>query len=150
MKRRLLVLTAFIAALALAAPPSAMAQNRQHGSVAVKRTSFGSILTDGRGYVLYLFTRERGRPTSRCYGACARAWPPLLVRGNRRPRALSGANRRLLGTTRRRDGTRQVTYNGHPLYYYVNERRPLQVLCHNVTEFGGVWKVLRSSGRAVR
>ncbi|MEZ5123765.1 MAG: hypothetical protein R2736_19705 [Solirubrobacterales bacterium] len=83
---------------------------------------------------------------SDCYGACAEAWPPVLTDGE--PRAGSGAGARLLGTTRRHDGTTQVTYAGRPLYYYVDDP-PGQLLCHNVSEFGGLWLAVRPSGDAV-
>jgi predicted lipoprotein with Yx(FWY)xxD motif len=112
------------------------------------KTRFGRILVDGRGRALYLFTRDRGRPESRCFGACATAWPPFHTRGQ--PRAGTGAQRSLLGTTRRRNGRTQVTYRGHPLYYYVGDRRPGEVLCQGVEEFGGLWLVVSPSGRAIR
>ena len=112
-----------------------------------KPSRFGEVLFDGRGYVLYAFTRDpRGK--SVCKGACARAWPPYVVRS--RPRAGAGALAARLGTTKRRDGSLQVTYAGRPLYYYVGDRRPGQILCQNVTEFGGTWLVVRPSGRLVR
>jgi predicted lipoprotein with Yx(FWY)xxD motif len=56
----------------------------------------------------------------------------------------------LLGVTRRNDGRLQVTYAGHPLYYYVGDKRPGQVLCQAVTEFGGTWYVVAPDGRAIR
>jgi predicted lipoprotein with Yx(FWY)xxD motif len=108
---------------------------------------YGTVLFDGRGFVLYAFTRDRaGR--SACYGACAKAWPVFFSRGT--PRAGRGVKRSLIGTTRRRDGRRQVTYAGRPLYFYVGDRRPGQILCQNVPEFGGTWLVVRPSGRLVR
>jgi predicted lipoprotein with Yx(FWY)xxD motif len=116
-------------------------------AVGVRSTRFGRILVDGRGLTLYLFTHDR-RNLSRCYGACARAWPPLLTTSA--PRARTGARSSLLGTTRRRDGRRQVTYRGHPLYHYVGETKAGQVLCQNVTEFGGTWLVVSPRGTAVR
>ena len=116
------------------------------GTVIAHRSAFGEILFDGRGYVLYAFTRDqRGR--SACRGVCGRAWPPYLV--NARPRAGAGVAGRRLGTTKRPDGSLQVTYAGRPLYYYVGDRKPGEILCQNVTEFGGVWRVVRSSGRLV-
>jgi predicted lipoprotein with Yx(FWY)xxD motif len=120
---------------------------RRGSAVKVMRSNYGRILFDGKGRALYLFTRESSR-RSRCYGACAAAWPPFLTKGA--PRARSGAQSTLLGTTRRRDGKRQVTYAGHPLYYYVGDRKPGQVLCQNVEEFGGTWLVVEPSGAAVR
>ena len=142
--RKLLLasLVAVITVLALAAPSGAMAG----ATVSVRDSRFGRILTDGRGFTLYLFTRER-TSRSRCYGQCAVAWPPLLTTG--KPRAAGAARSRHLGTTRRADGTRQVTYRGHPLYYYVGDRRAGQILCQNVVEFGGRWLVVSPSGRAV-
>ena len=112
----------------------------------VGRSAFGRILFDGRGRALYLFTREK-TGTSQCYGACAKAWPPFLTRG--RPSAARGARRSLLGTARRSDGTTQVTYRGHPLYYYVGDRRPGQILCQGVVQFGGTWLVVSPAGKAV-
>jgi predicted lipoprotein with Yx(FWY)xxD motif len=115
-------------------------------AIEVKASSFGRILFDGRGFVLYGFTRDpRGR--SACSGACARAWPPFIVKS--RPRAGAGAVAGLLGTTKRANGSLQVTYAGRPLYYYVGDRRPGQILCQNVSEFGGVWRVVRATGRLV-
>ena len=116
-------------------------------TVKVAESRFGRMLVDGRGLSLYLFTREQDRK-SRCYGDCARAWPPLLTTGE--PRAGRGARERRLGTTRRRSGKRQVTYRGHPLYFYVDETSAGQVLCQDVFEFGGTWLVVSPSGRAIR
>jgi predicted lipoprotein with Yx(FWY)xxD motif len=108
-------------------------------------SQFGTILGDGRGQAVYLFDKEQSS-RSECYGDCARAWPPVLAKG--RPVAGKGARKRLLGTTRRRGGKRQVTYDGHPLYYYVDDA-PGRVLCHDVSEFGGLWLVVRPDGEPV-
>jgi predicted lipoprotein with Yx(FWY)xxD motif len=126
-----------------AAPVRAAATATQ---VDIVRSQFGAILADGRGRALYRFSRETDG-ASRCYGACARAWPPVPAGG--RPTAGRGARARLIATTRRRDGTLQLTYAGRPVYYYVGDS-PGRVLCHDVTEFGGVWRVMRSDGSAVR
>jgi predicted lipoprotein with Yx(FWY)xxD motif len=132
-----------LAGLLVAVPAFAQASRP---AVVVKTSSYGRILFDGRGFVLYGFTRDP-RERSACSGACARAWPPYVVKS--RPRAGSGTTARLLGTTRRANGSLQVTYAGRPLYYYVGDRKPGQILCQNVTEFGGVWRVVRPSGRLV-
>jgi predicted lipoprotein with Yx(FWY)xxD motif len=125
------------------------AGNRGQGaSVKVMNTRYGRMLFDGRGRALYLFTRESGSSASRCYGECAAAWPPFFTRG--KPHAGSGARASLLGTTRRRDGRTQVTYRGQPLYYYVTDRKPGQVTCQNVAEFGGTWLVVSPGGQAIR
>jgi predicted lipoprotein with Yx(FWY)xxD motif len=142
--RALALLVAVLAALSLAAQAHPAADR---GTLTVKASRFGRILFDGRGFVLYGFTAD-GRNRSNCRGACAAAWPPLIV--STRPRAGTGANARLLGTTRRRDGRLQATYAGKPLYYYVGDRRPGQILCQNVTEYGGLWLVVRPSGAFVR
>jgi predicted lipoprotein with Yx(FWY)xxD motif len=110
-------------------------------------SDYGRILVDGRGLALYAFTRD-GRGPSECYGACARAWPPLITKA--RPHAGGGARPSKLGTVRRRDGRLQVTYGGRPLYFYVGDTRPGQVLCQDVFEYGGRWLVVRASGRLVR
>ena len=131
------------AGIASAATPAA---STPRDTVTVRRSAYGRVIFDGRGRALYLFTRERST-TPRCYGDCAKAWPPFLTKGS--PRAGRGARGSLLGTTRRSDGTTQVTYRGHPLYYYVGDRRAGQILCQNVVEFGGRWLVVSPSGRAV-
>lgn len=126
--------------------PPAARESSASTTVKVMQTRYGRVLVDGRGRALYLFTRERGS-TSRCYGACADAWPVFFARG--KVRAGSGADARLIRTTRRRDGRRQVTYGGHPLYYYVTDRKPGQITCQNVVEYGGMWLVVAPSGKAI-
>jgi predicted lipoprotein with Yx(FWY)xxD motif len=115
--------------------------------VAVRSSSYGRILFDGRGFVLYAFTHDRpGRST--CKGDCAKAWPPFLVA--RKPSAGMGAKASLLGVVRRANGRLQATYAGRPLYYYVGDTKPGQILCQNVLEYGGYWRVLRPGGGLVR
>jgi len=97
--------------------------------------------------VLYLFARDRGGRSS-CSGVCAKAWPPFLTKGV--PRSLSGVNGKLLGTTRRSNGTRQVTFARHPLYYFKEDTKPGQIKCQNVSNFGGLWLVVAPSGKPVR
>jgi predicted lipoprotein with Yx(FWY)xxD motif len=115
---------------------------RRGPRVKLRDSQLGPVLFDGRNRALYLFTRD-SRNRSRCYGACAAAWPPFLARG--RPRAADGVKQSLLGTIRRRGGTRQVTYKGQPLYFYIDDPRG-QVLCNNVPEFGGTWYALNAEG----
>ena len=117
-------------------------------TLTVRSSSYGSILFDGRGRALYAFTRDRRGGGSRCYGACAQKWPVYFAGG--RLVAGKGVKKSLIGTTRRRDGRRQITYNGRPLYYYSGDKSPGQVLCQNVPEFGGTWLVMRPSGALVR
>jgi predicted lipoprotein with Yx(FWY)xxD motif len=85
---------------------------------------------------------------STCYGACAAAWPPYVI-AKRPSNAAREAHARLVGSVRRRDGRLQLRYAGHPVYYYVGDRRPGQVLCQAVPEFGGTWYVVAPSGNAI-
>jgi predicted lipoprotein with Yx(FWY)xxD motif len=106
-------------------------------------SNFGQILYDASGQAIYLFDAEDSeRP--QCYGDCAEAWPPVLTKGS--PRATGAVRSSLLGTTQRSDGSMQITYSGHPLYFYAHEGK-YQVLCHNVEEFGGTWLVVQPGSR---
>jgi predicted lipoprotein with Yx(FWY)xxD motif len=116
-------------------------------TLTVRSTRFGRILFDGRGRALYAFTRDRRGGPSRCYGDCAAAWPVYFKRGALT--AGTGVKRSLLGTTRRRDGRLQITYNGWPLYYYAHERAG-EVKCQNVVTHGGTWLVVTPTGKLVR
>jgi predicted lipoprotein with Yx(FWY)xxD motif len=127
--------------------PTKTKPRRNGKTVKVMKTDYGRILVDGHGKALYLFTRDPA-DKSRCYGACADAWPPFITKGE--PQAGDGAAETLLGSTTRSDGRRQVTYRGRPLYHYVGDKQPGQVLCQDVEEFGGHWYVVRSNGKAVR
>jgi predicted lipoprotein with Yx(FWY)xxD motif len=123
-----------------------VAETPQASGVTVRAapSAYGRMLFDRDGQAIYLFDKESTRRPE-CYGGCAEAWPPVLTEGS--PEAAAGVRPGLLGTTQRRDGTTQVTYGGHPLYYYAHEG-PNQVLCHDVVEFGGRWLVVTPAGRA--
>ena len=139
----LLILAA--AAFSAVAPASATA-GATGLTVAARGSAYGSVLFDGSGRALYAFTKD-WRNRSRCFGACAKAWPVAYTRG--RPRAGRGVRSRLLGSIARRGGGRQVTYAGRPLYYYVGDGVG-QIRCQNVFEYGGTWLVIRGSGALVR
>lgn len=115
---------------------------RKGTEIKVAGSEFGKMLFDSGDQAIYLFEKETSTKPA-CYGACADAWPPVLTKGA--PVAGGGADQAKLGTTRRADGGTQVTYAGHPLYYYAREG-PGQVLCHNVEEFGGLWLVVQPNG----
>ena len=144
-------LTIAVAGTASASTTEATAEHSAGTAKAAKLTAhssrYGRVLFDGSGRVLYLFARDRAGRSS-CSGACAVAWPPFLTKGA--PKALSGVNAKLLGTTRRSDGKLQVTYAKHPLYYYEGDTKPGQIKCQNVSEFGGLWLVVAPSGKPVR
>jgi predicted lipoprotein with Yx(FWY)xxD motif len=131
---------ALITGLLLAAPAAA------HGTpttITTGPSEFGTMLWDGRGQAIYVFQRDlKGK--SRCYGECARAWPPVYTTG--KPQVAGDAVAGKLGTTKRRDGRRQVTYRGRPLYYYAHEA-PGQVLCHDILLNGGKWWVIGPDGK---
>lgn len=106
----------------------------------------GMVLVDSEGFTVYSFAKDKGT-TSSCYGACAEAWPPVTATG--KPDAGEGAMSADLGTTRRKDGTLQVTYAGHPLYTFVEDRSPGEANGNGSTAFGGEWNALDESGSAV-
>lgn len=122
---------------------SAAAKAKRVTRVALRESDYGKVLFASKGRALYLFTAD-SKGKSNCSGECASAWPPFLARG--RLEAGPGVKRRLLGATTRPDGRRQVSYAGHPLYFYVHDP-PNEILCHDVTEFGGDWLVVRASGK---
>lgn len=105
-------------------------------------SEFGQILFDEKGQAIYIWQVEESM-TAECYGDCAEAWPPVLTDGA--PIASGDVKSELLGTTKRTDGTTQVTYNNHPLYYYAHEGVG-EVKCHNVSTHGGLWWVVQPSG----
>jgi predicted lipoprotein with Yx(FWY)xxD motif len=133
---------------AKAADPTSTTKHRGPAKgtrVTVVRSQYGPVVADGRGQAFYLFASEKSG-ASRCYGTCAQRWPPVLANGT--PRAGPGGHGRLLGTTRRTDGKIQLTYAGHPMYYYDGDA-PGRILCQGVNEFGGLWLVVRPSGKPV-
>jgi predicted lipoprotein with Yx(FWY)xxD motif len=123
------------------------------GSSAVKGTTvktaksrFGKIIVDGRGRTLYLFEKDR-RGHSACSGTCATYWPPLLTTG--KPVAGTGAKKSLLGTIRRSNGKKQVTYGGHPLYRYIQDKKPGQITGQDSHFFGAAWYVVSPAGKKI-
>jgi predicted lipoprotein with Yx(FWY)xxD motif len=103
----------------------------------------GKVIVESKGMTLYDFHKDKGT-TSSCYGPCAEAWPPLLTSGT--PRATGGAESSLIGTTKRKDGTVQVTYNGHPLYGFVEDKKPGETNGNDVSAFGAEWYALEPNG----
>ncbi|MFP3988568.1 hypothetical protein U9R90_13860 [Streptomyces sp. E11-3] len=103
----------------------------------------GPILTDGEGRTLYLFEADEDEKST-CNDACAVAWPPLTTSGE--PKAGEKADAELLGTTERDDGSTQVTYNGHPLYFFQNDKKPGDTTGQGVEGFGAAWFALTASG----
>ena len=111
----------------------------------VNNTKLGPILVDDKGMTLYLFVKDTGT-SSTCYDQCAQFWPPLLTTGT--PQAGSGATQSLLGTITRTDGKVEVTYAGHPLYYFVKDKAAGDITGQGVNGFGDLWWVLTPAGAA--
>ncbi len=112
--------------------------------VAVGDTKIGKVLTGEKGRTLYLFEKDKdGKST--CSGACAVAWPPYITA--EKPEAAEGANADMLGTTTRDDGSMQVTYNKHPLYYYALDKKAGDTLGNDIEAFGAEWYAVTSEGK---
>jgi predicted lipoprotein with Yx(FWY)xxD motif len=124
------------------AKPAAASSGRPTATVAVRSSKLGPILTDGHGRTLYLFQADKGT-ASACYSACASVWPPLIAQS---PTAGAKAVAGKLGTTKRKGGETEVTYNAHPLYYYAGDSKPGDTTGQGVNQFGAKWYVLGRSG----
>jgi predicted lipoprotein with Yx(FWY)xxD motif len=148
--RRLIVL-ALAAVLAVSALTGlAMAASKPTKPATVKtRTAgdLGKIIVDGRSRTLYLFEKDKNGKSS-CSGACATNWPPLLTKGT--PKASGSVKASKLGTTKRSDGTTQVTYGGHPLYTFVADKnKPGSTKGEGVDAFGAEWYVVGTNGKKI-
>src|ERR1700675_1692985 len=133
---KLLAALAASAAFVTSAAAFAFANNAQTGGtrVAIAKSRLGRILVDSKGITLYDFVTEK-HCVSGCYGACAALVAPLITKA--KPHAAPGVRASLLGTTKRKDGKLEVTYNHHPLYYFVSDRKPGQTTGQGVNQFGG-------------
>jgi predicted lipoprotein with Yx(FWY)xxD motif len=103
----------------------------------------GPILVDAKGFTVYDFHKDKGTVSS-CYGACEGVWPPVLTAGD--PSAGEGASASQIGTTKRKDGSVQVTYAGHPLYTYAADKKPGEATGNDIDSFGAEWYALKGSG----
>jgi predicted lipoprotein with Yx(FWY)xxD motif len=107
----------------------------------------GPILVDESGRTVYLFEKDQSS-SSTCYNACANAWPPVTT--SAKPQAMGQAKSGKLGTTKRKNGTMQVTYAGHPLYYYApDDHQPKSHKGQDLKQFGAEWYVLSPQGMKV-
>jgi predicted lipoprotein with Yx(FWY)xxD motif len=116
-------------------------------AVKIGPSGLGRVLVDAHGKTLYIWAHDKGSKST-CYGECAEYWPPLLTRG--KPVAQAGAKVTLIGTSKRSDGRLQVTYAGHPLYYFVKDTKPGQTNGEALTGFGGRWDPVSATGAPVR
>jgi predicted lipoprotein with Yx(FWY)xxD motif len=134
-------------AVALTAALAVSSTGHAAGSAAVVKTrhgKLGTVLVDGHGRTLYLFQRDK-TTRSRCSGACATDWPPLLTSG--KASASGSVRKALLGTSRRGDGTTQVTYKGHPLYTYAGDAKAGDTNGQGVSAYGARWYAVLPSGK---
>jgi predicted lipoprotein with Yx(FWY)xxD motif len=114
--------------------------------VALRKVSFGKVLVGPNSHTVYLFLKDTGT-TSQCNGKCAKVWAPLTSSGQ--AQAGSGLNQSLLGTSKRSDGTMQITYGGHPLYYYDDDKKPGMTEGEGKKEFGAEWYAVGADGKKV-
>jgi predicted lipoprotein with Yx(FWY)xxD motif len=126
--------------------PSATTTSARSATVRVAKSRLGNILVDSRGHTLYLFKRDSGTKSA-CFGMCAKFWPPLRATG--KPAVGSGTKASMVATTRRSDGKPQVTYNGHPLYSFLMDKKPGDTKGEGLTAFGGRWFAISPSGKQV-
>jgi predicted lipoprotein with Yx(FWY)xxD motif len=146
MERSIAGLVAVVLALAALAGFAAIASSATGSPATVKTgtSSLGRIVVDGKSHTLYLFEKDK-HGKSACSGACAQNWPPLLTKGA--PKAGAGAKASLLGTTKRSDGTTQVTYNKHPLYTFVGDQgKRGSTKGEGLDAFGPRWYVVAAKG----
>ncbi|MEV7404119.1 hypothetical protein AB0N93_27485 [Streptomyces sp. NPDC091267] len=137
---------------AASSSPSASATSRSgsaapsSGTVASASTPLGTVLVDGDGRTLYLWEADSSGKSA-CNGDCAKAWPPLTVSG--KPVAGKGVQAGLLGTTTRADGSKEVTYNGHPLYHYAGDTSAGDTNGQGSNGFGAAWYVVGPTGNKI-
>lgn len=129
-----------------AAPAAAPPASPPPMTISTRSGSLGTYLVDGQGRAVYLFEADTGS-SSTCYGACASAWPPTAT--SAQPNAGPGVEASKLGTTRRNDGTLEVTYAGHPLYYFAKDMQPGQTAGQGINGFGAKWYVLSPAGQKI-
>jgi len=143
-----LILTAVVAVGGTAGiAVAAYSKPTKPAKITVRSTKLGKVLVNGSGVTLYLFEKDR-HGKSACSGACAVNWPPVLTKG--KPKGTRGVAAGKLGTTKRADGTTQVTYNGHPLYTFIlDHKKPGSTAGEGVNAFGAKWYVLGTNGKKI-
>jgi predicted lipoprotein with Yx(FWY)xxD motif len=149
MKRILTMSVASTLAVSLALPVAVAGASDGAAKLKLRHTSVGTILVSSRGFTLYAFSRDaKNKDACQKIKECLKLWPAVTTSG--RPLAGTGVKRSLLGTIRLANGTRQVTYAGHPLYTYVGDSAPGQTYYVNFSQFGGRWPAVNASGHEVK
>ena len=147
MKRLLVPVLVPVMALALAIGASASVHSAKVATIQLKKVGkLGKVVVNGHGQTLYLFQKDKHGKSS-CYGQCAKFWPPALTTG--KPKAGAGVRSSKLGTTKRKNGKLQVTFNGHPLYAYAGDGGPGQANGQGSNNFGARWYVMNARGGTV-
>jgi predicted lipoprotein with Yx(FWY)xxD motif len=143
---------ALLAAAACSSGSSSSSGSTSNGTatsstvITTKTSSGGSFLTNSAGRAIYLFMADSSGKSA-CSGACAAAWPPVVATGQ--PTASGGAQSSDLGTITRSDGTKQVTYDGHPLYYFEGDTGPGTDKGQGLNGFGALWYLVAPSGSSI-
>jgi predicted lipoprotein with Yx(FWY)xxD motif len=141
------VMAAVLATSVLAGLALAASKPTKPATVKPRTTKLGKIVVDGKSHTLYLFEKDKNGK-SKCSGACATNWPPLLTKG--KPKASGSVSASKLGTTKRSDGTTQVTYGGHPMYtFVVDKNKPGSTKGQGVDAFGAEWYVVGTNGKKI-
>lgn len=145
--RSAFVLAVFVTLMATLAADTSLASARStstpaHAKLILRKSKFGKVIFDSNGNVVYMFGRDK-TATSTCYGVCAAAWPPVLTKGA--PSVGPGLSASLLGTTKRKDGSLQVTYNHHALYFYSADKHG-KIMCQHAVMHGGIWLIIKANG----
>jgi len=141
--RRILAAVVLVLAFVVGVAAAYAHSTSSKGTVSLKASPYGKILVSSNGHTLYLFEHDKGTKST-CYGKCATDWPPLLTAA--KPTAGAGVKAALLGTTKRKDGKLQVTYHGHPLYWFFLDKKAGQTKGQNLDFFGGEWYVVNAKG----
>jgi len=147
LKRALVALLAALTVTALS--PALAGAGSSRARLQLRKTAKGTILVNGRGFTLYAFSTDR-RNYDSCVkkSGCLVAWPAVTTGGT--PILGSGVRLSLIGTIKLRNGSRQVSYAGHPLYTYIADRHPGQTNFVNIFQFGGRWPALDAGGHEVK
>jgi predicted lipoprotein with Yx(FWY)xxD motif len=146
MRRLILAALAVIAAAGIAFAVATPGHAASAATVKTRHGKLGTFLVGPNGRTLYLFKADK-TSKSTCYGDCAKFWPPLLTSG--KPKAAGKTKSSLLGTTKRTDGKMQVTYKGHPLYYFVSDKKAGDTKGQDINGFGAQWYVVAPSGKQI-
>ncbi len=148
MRRSVVLVTlAAVAAAALGITAIASSAVSKPATVKTHHVKLGTILVNGSSHTLYLFEKDK-HGKSACSGACATNWPPLLTKG--KPKASGSVKSSLLGTTKRSDGTTQVTYNKHPLYTFKGDANKVGATKgEGLDAFGAEWYVVGTNGKKI-